>query len=191
MAEDRRSPPASHVASSDQSLEPATIDMVPGAMFRKTQVCRMTGTNRPPICRPPSRFRRSRVRSPHRSKRRRARCRRCPKSAFRDRCKMGSLSVIKVLGAGGMGAVCMARDPRLNRLVALKLVHPGLGHAGGSTGAVFVKSVLNAKRGCKRRWTIRTSASLRNRRNAERHRRFRLSLHRHAADQWQSRRILA
>ena len=37
--------------------------------------------------------------------------------------------VLAVLGSGGMGAVYKSYDPRLNRFVAVKIVHPMLGHS--------------------------------------------------------------
>jgi serine/threonine protein kinase/tetratricopeptide (TPR) repeat protein len=40
--------------------------------------------------------------------------------------RLGPYEVVALLGAGGMGEVYRARDTRLSRDVALKLVHPGL-----------------------------------------------------------------
>jgi serine/threonine protein kinase len=44
---------------------------------------------------------------------------------------LGHFEVLGKIGAGGMGVVYQARDTRLNRLVAIKVIQPG--RAGDAT----------------------------------------------------------
>ena len=39
--------------------------------------------------------------------------------------RLGAYEVVALLGAGGMGEVYRARDPRLGRDVAIKVLRPG------------------------------------------------------------------
>lgn len=49
-----------------------------------------------------------------------------PAQAADELGRLGSYRVLKLLGAGGMGAVFQAEDPQLQRLVALKVMLPAL-----------------------------------------------------------------
>jgi serine/threonine protein kinase len=57
--------------------------------------------------------------------------------------RLGSYRVLKVLGAGGMGVVFQAEDPKLNRLVALKAMLPALA-ASGSNKERFIREARAA-----------------------------------------------
>ena len=60
--------------------------------------------------------------------------------------KWDRYEVQAVLGAGGMGAVYRARDPRLNRMVALKIIHPMLGQEDDTHGQGVVRRFLREAR---------------------------------------------
>ena len=60
--------------------------------------------------------------------------------------KWDRYEVQSVLGAGGMGAVYKARDPRLNRMVALKIIHPMLGQNDDTRGEGVVRRFLREAR---------------------------------------------
>lgn len=40
--------------------------------------------------------------------------------------RLGGYRILRVLGRGGMGIVCLAEDPELHRLVAIKVIRPGM-----------------------------------------------------------------
>lgn len=51
--------------------------------------------------------------------------------ALRPGDRLGRYEIERLIGAGGMGMLYLARDPQLNRRVALKLMRPSLAAVGG------------------------------------------------------------
>jgi predicted Ser/Thr protein kinase len=66
-----------------------------------------------------------------------------PPQAADEMGRLGAYRVLKVLGAGGMGVVFQAEDPKLNRLVALKAMLPALA-ASGSNKERFLREARAA-----------------------------------------------
>jgi serine/threonine protein kinase len=58
---------------------------------------------------------------------------------------IGRYEVLSVLGDGGMGTVYKARDPRFDRIVALKVLHPQLQRDPGTLERFKIEAVIQAK----------------------------------------------
>ena len=48
---------------------------------------------------------------------------------LQDGAQLGPYEILSPIGAGGMGEVYKARDPRLNRTVAIKILPPDIAEA--------------------------------------------------------------
>ncbi len=59
--------------------------------------------------------------------------------------RIAHYDLIEVLGDGGMGTVWKARDPRFDRLVAIKLLHPHLVRSPGVIERFKMEAVIQAK----------------------------------------------
>ncbi len=58
---------------------------------------------------------------------------------------IGSYEIVSLLGDGGMGSVYKARDPRFDRLVAVKLLHPHYQRDPGIVQRFRAEAVIQAK----------------------------------------------
>ena len=73
-------------------------------------------------------------------------------AALPNGARLGPYEILAPLGAGGMGEVYRARDTRLGRAVAIKLLNAEL------SGDAISRSASSAKPGASRPSPIRTSA---------------------------------